>query len=106
MGDAAVEKFVDTLVSSERYLKMIESLDRKLSHLDMTYRERSNSVLKYLNEILRLIKKSSSEALESALRTVKLDLDNMKQTLSERIDDQPAPKTRGKFIIICYSMYL
>uniref|UniRef100_A0A2A4J0G4 Uncharacterized protein n=1 Tax=Heliothis virescens TaxID=7102 RepID=A0A2A4J0G4_HELVI len=89
VGDAVVEKFVETLMSSERYLKMIESVERKMNHLDTTFHERTNSILKYLSEMLRMIKTSSSEMLEKALRNVKLDLDKLKQSMSERLDEHP-----------------
>ncbi|KAJ8737692.1 hypothetical protein PYW08_000287 [Mythimna loreyi] len=93
VGDTVVEKFVETLMASEKYLKMIESVERKLTHLDMTFHERTNSILKYLSEMLRLIKASSSEMIEKALKNVKEDMDNLKHSLTERLDDQP--KLRG-----------
>ncbi|XP_047040862.1 uncharacterized protein LOC124645148 [Helicoverpa zea] len=96
VGDAVVEKFVETLMSSERYLKMIESVERKMNHLDTTFHERTNSILKYLSEMLRMIKASSSEMLEKALRNVKLDLDKLKQSMSERLDEHP--NMRGEFL--------
>lgn len=95
VGDAVVEKFVETLMSSERYLKMIESVERKMNHLDTTFHERTNSILKYLSEMLRMIKASSSEMLEKALRNVKSDLDKLKQSMSERIDEHP--NMRGEY---------
>lgn len=98
MGDAVVEKFVETLMSSERYLKMIESVERKMNHLDTTFHERTNSILKYLSEMLRMIKASSSEMLEKALRNVKSDLDKLKQSMSERVDEHP--NMRGECIIL------
>lgn len=103
VGDAVVEKFVETLMSSERYLKMIESVERKMNHLDTTFHERTNSILKYLSEMLRMIKTSSSELLEKALRNVKTDLDKLKHTMTERIDDHPT--MRGKiFKNHCYEI--
>ncbi|XP_026746620.1 fibrinogen C domain-containing protein 1-like isoform X5 [Trichoplusia ni] len=95
VGDAVVEKFVETLMSSERYLKMIESVERKMNHLDTTFHERTNSILKYLSEMLRMIKASSSEMLEKALRNVKSDLDKLKQSMSERIDEHPNMRAEG-----------
>lgn len=100
VGDAVVENFVDTLMASERYLKMIETVELKLTHLDMTFHERTNSILKYLSEMLRTIKASSSELLEKALKNVKTDLDTLKQSLSERVDGHP--KLRGE----CYYLLL
>ncbi|XP_021186939.1 fibrinogen C domain-containing protein 1 isoform X2 [Helicoverpa armigera] len=97
VGDAVVEKFVETLMSSERYLKMIESVERKMNHLDTTFHERTNSILKYLSEMLRMIKASSSEMLEKALRNVKLDLDKLKQSMSERLDEHPNMRESAEY---------
>ncbi|KAH9627967.1 hypothetical protein HF086_017942 [Spodoptera exigua] len=85
--DEVVEKFVETLMSSERYLKMIESVERKVNHLDTTFHERTNSILKYLSEIVTMLKSPSSATIENALTHFKTDLEKLKQTLSERTDD-------------------
>lgn len=93
-GEAVVEKFVDTLISGERYLKMIETVERKLNHLDGTFHERSNTITKYLTEIIRMIKSSPSEGLEDALKMLKFDLDKLKHTVIERLENKP--NLRGK----------
>ncbi|CAH1647671.1 unnamed protein product [Spodoptera littoralis] len=74
---------------------MIESVERKMNHLDTTFHERTNSILKYLSEMLRMIKASSSEMLEKALRNVKTDLDKLKHTMSERVDEHPNMRVEG-----------
>ncbi|XP_031767403.2 fibrinogen C domain-containing protein 1-like isoform X1 [Galleria mellonella] len=85
-SDAIVEKFVETLISSERYLKMVEIIERKLTLLDATFHERTNSILKYLTEILKLGKPSQADALENTLVTVRNDLDKVKQFLAEHLE--------------------
>ncbi|XP_059046165.1 fibroleukin-like [Achroia grisella] len=84
-GDAVVEKFVETLMSSERYLKMVETVERKLTHLDATFHEKTNSILKHLIEMLRLVKSPPTVELENALYSVKSDLDKLKHYLAERL---------------------
>ncbi|CAD0194178.1 unnamed protein product [Chrysodeixis includens] len=95
VGDAVVEKFVETLMSSERYLKMIESVERKMNHLDTTFHERTNSILKYQSEMLRILKSSSAESVEKALRTVKTDLDKLKMSMSDKMGEHA--NLRGEF---------
>ncbi|XP_075990441.1 fibrinogen C domain-containing protein 1-like isoform X2 [Anticarsia gemmatalis] len=82
VGEAVVEKFVETLISSERYLKMIETVERKLNHLDTTVHERTNSILKYLSEMLRVLKTSSPDIIENSLKTVKSDLEKLHASLA------------------------
>lgn len=92
-GEVVVEKFVETLMASERYLKMIESVERKLNHLDATFHERTNSILKYVSEMLRTMKAGPGELMETALRSIKTDLDKLKMSVTERLD---RPTMRGK----------
>lgn len=95
-GEAVVEKFVETLMSSERYLKMVETVERKLNHLDNTFHERSNSIMKYLTELMRLVKSSPAGMLEGALGSLKGDLDKLRKLIVERID---APRMRGENLL-------
>lgn len=111
-GDVVVEKFVETLMSSERYLKLVETVDSKVTHLDATFRERSNSILKYLSELTRLVRASPANVLELALKSLKTDLDKLKNTVLEKFE---GPKMRGDNLlgkclryhvfVICVSSY-
>lgn len=94
VGDTVVEKFVETLMASERYLKMIQTVERKLNHLEATYHDNSNSILKHVSEILRTVKSSPSDIMEKALTGMKADLDRLKQTVTTRLGDHPT--MRGK----------
>lgn len=91
-GEVVVEKFVETLMASERYLKMIESVERKLNHLDATFHERTNSILKYVSEMLRTMKAGPGEGVENTLRSIKTDLDKLMMTVTERLE---RPTMRG-----------
>lgn len=59
-AEPVIEKFAETLMSSERYLRTIVNVERKLVHLEKRFRERSNSIVKYLTEILRLMKRAEN----------------------------------------------
>lgn len=87
--DAMVEKFLDSLISSERYLEMLE---KKMTHLDVTVHEKTNSIMKYLVEILRKIKTKSNDEVEMALRSVKNDLDAFKDMIVQKMTP---PQMRG-----------
>lgn len=104
-GDMVVEKFVETLMSSERYLKMVESVERKLNHLDAAFHERTNSIIKYLAELLRVSKSSSSESLDQSLVGLKAELDKLKTMVTSKLDQteklRGGCKLRSLFIVLC-----
>ncbi|XP_050361215.1 angiopoietin-related protein 4-like [Nymphalis io] len=87
--EVVVEKFVETLMASERYLKLIETVDGKLVHLETTFQERTNTILKYLTEVLRVTKTSPVDALQSSLHSLKNDLDKLKHVISQPKDESP-----------------
>lgn len=91
-GEVVVEKFVETLMASERYLKMIESVERKLNHLDATFHERTNSILKYVSEMLRTMKAGPGELMENSLQSIRTDLDKLKMSVTDRLE---RPTMRG-----------
>ncbi|KOB72876.1 Angiopoietin-like 1 [Operophtera brumata] len=94
IGDSVVEKFVETLITSEKYLKQIDALERKVNHLDANFHEKSNSMLKYLSEMLQLLKSSPTDILEKALTAMKTDLDRLKQTVTTRLHEQPLMRSK------------
>lgn len=93
-GEIAVEKFVDTMMASEKYLKMIETVENRLSHLESVFLERTNTILKYMTEVLRVIKTSPVDFLENALQSLKTDLDKLKQLMSQQMNE--SPNLRGR----------
>ena len=95
-AEIAVEKFVDTMMASEKYLKMIEAVEIKVNHLNTVFIERSNVILKYITEVLTLIKTSPVDALENSLQTLKGDLDKLKRLISHQLED--SPNLRGELI--------
>lgn len=92
-AEIVVEKFIETLIASEKYLRMIENVEVKLDHLETTVQDRSNSILKYLAELLHGAKTSPADILERALQSLKNDLDRMKEALLPQVQK---PQYRGK----------
>ncbi|CAH0716404.1 unnamed protein product, partial [Brenthis ino] len=93
-GEIAVEKFVDTMMASEKYLKMIETVENRLSHLESVFLVRTNTILKYMTEVLRVIKTSPVDILENALQSLKTDLDKLKRLISQQMNE--SPNLRGR----------
>nr|XP_037877873.1 fibrinogen C domain-containing protein 1-B isoform X2 [Bombyx mori] len=93
--DAVVEKFVETLMASEKYLKMIETIERKLNHLDTTINERMKGINKSLSEILKATKTTSVHFIEDSLKNLKFDLEKLKKTMRQRLEDNTVMRVSG-----------
>ncbi|XP_063394319.1 angiopoietin-related protein 7-like [Cydia fagiglandana] len=58
--EAVIEKIMDTITSSEKYLKKVDSIDYKLNRLDIEVHDKTNDILKYLGEIMKSIRGQGS----------------------------------------------
>ncbi|XP_063546887.1 ficolin-1-like [Cydia strobilella] len=58
--ETVIEKIMDTISSSEKYLKKIDSIDYKLNRLDIEVHDKTNDILKYLGEIMKSIRGQGS----------------------------------------------
>lgn len=94
IGEEVVEKFVETLIDSEKYLKQIKTVEKKLDHLDLQFHEKSNNMMKYLAEMLRMLKASPAEMLDKALNNMKIDLDKLKQAVTTRLGEHPSLRSK------------
>lgn len=101
IGENAIEKFVETLMSSEKYLKMIDSVERKISHLDSVFHGKTNNILKYLSEMQKVLNASSTESVLKTLNTLQTDMKQVKVLLREALELRPS--MRGKLIYFLYS---
>lgn len=89
-----IEKFIDSLVSSERYLALME---RKLNHLDISFHEKSSNIMNYLTEMMKKIKPQPTAEVEATLKGVTKDLEKFKHTIIDKVTMMP--HMRGKFKI-------
>ncbi|VVC86214.1 unnamed protein product [Leptidea sinapis] len=94
-GEIVVEKFVDTLMSSERYLKMIGTVEKKVTQLNTTLRERADNIVKYLAEVLRVLKSSSNEKLNEAISTIRKDIEKLRHTAVNKFGTNPTMRVEG-----------
>ncbi|OWR40611.1 Angiopoietin 1 [Danaus plexippus plexippus] len=76
-------------MSSEKYLKIIETIEDRMTHLESIFHERSNSILKYLLEVLRAVKNPPAEVMERAFKNLKHDLDRLKYSVSQKSGTPP-----------------
>ena len=78
-NEAVVEKLLDSITSSERYLKKIEAVEFRLNRLDIEVHEKTNSIMKLLNNMSKSLKTDTcSDKVDSALRGLMTDVNSIK----------------------------
>ncbi|CAH0578108.1 unnamed protein product [Chrysodeixis includens] len=89
-NDAIIEKLMESLTSSEKYLKKVDSIDFRLNRLDIEVHEKTNNILKQLGEIGKSIRSETcSDKLESTLHSLKSDVN----TIKFYVDKKASPRT-------------
>lgn len=100
-NEAVIEKLMESITSSEKYLKKIESIDFRLNRLDIEVHEKTNSIMKRLNEIFKGLREQGySDKLETVLDTLKTDVNQIKFVLNKK----PRTDGTGKFkvLFLCF----
>ncbi|XP_035434440.2 fibrinogen C domain-containing protein 1 isoform X3 [Spodoptera frugiperda] len=78
-NDLVIEKLMESITSSEKYLKKVDSIEFRLNRLDIEVHEKTNAILKLLNEISKALRSEScSQKMESALIGLKNDVNSIK----------------------------
>lgn len=86
-NEAVVERLMDSITSSEKYLKKVDSIDFRLNRLDIEVHEKTNNIIKHLAEIrkgLHSTRPDKSQALLEALKNeiyqIKFQLESSQRT--------------------------
>lgn len=83
-NEAVIDKLMETITSSEKYLKKVDSIDFRLNRLDIEVHEKTNSILKQLMEIMKALKNENySDKLETVLDTLKTEVNQVKLLLEK-----------------------
>ncbi|CAK1554091.1 unnamed protein product [Leptosia nina] len=91
-NEVVIEKLMESITSSEKYLKKVDSIDFRLNRLDIEVHEKTNGILKYLAEIFNSMQNSgNSEKLETELEKIKNDLSEIKNIFEKN----PRAKVEG-----------
>ncbi|XP_052752404.1 angiopoietin-related protein 7-like isoform X2 [Galleria mellonella] len=81
-NEAVLEKLMEILTSSEKYLKKVDSIDFRLNRLDIEIHEKTNNILKQLMEIMKSIRgQNYAENLDIVLDSMKTDVNEIKLML-------------------------
>nr|XP_037866421.1 fibrinogen C domain-containing protein 1 isoform X3 [Bombyx mori] len=81
-NEAVIEKLMETITSSEKYFKKVESIDFRLNRLDIEIHEKTNSIAKQLGEIMKAVNSDAyGDKFETILETIKSDVSQIKYSL-------------------------
>ncbi|XP_013189291.1 fibrinogen C domain-containing protein 1 isoform X2 [Amyelois transitella] len=74
-SENVLEKLMETIVSSERYLKKVDSIDFKLNRLDIEVHEKTNTILKQLIDVMKMLRSAQrNDHHQSLMNSVKNDI--------------------------------
>lgn len=83
-NDIVIEKLMDTITSSEKYLKKVDSIDFRLNRLDIEVHEKTNGILKLLTELTKSIQSDAyAEKFGDVWHSLRADISHIK-TLMEK----------------------
>ncbi|KAJ2954313.1 hypothetical protein O0L34_g2566 [Tuta absoluta] len=83
-NEAVVERLMDSITSSEKYLKKVDNIDFRLNRLDIEIHEKTNNIMKHLAEIskgLRLGVGTQPDKTDTILDGLKNEIYEIKSLL-------------------------
>ncbi|CAH0703490.1 unnamed protein product [Spodoptera exigua] len=96
-NDAVIEKLMESITSSEKYLKKVDSIEFRLNRLDIEVHEKTNAIIKLLNEITKTLRSDTcSQKMESALTTMKNDVSSIKFYVEKNPMQRSNAPTEGR----------
>lgn len=77
-NEAVVERLMDSITSSEKYLKKVDSIDFRLNRLDIEVHEKTNNIMKHLTEIQKALHSNRPDKIQTLLETLKNEMYQIK----------------------------
>lgn len=77
-NEAVVERLMDSITSSEKYLKKVDSIDFRLNRLDIEVHEKTNNIMKHLAEIQKGLHSSRPDKTQALLEALKNEIYQIK----------------------------
>jgi septal ring factor EnvC (AmiA/AmiB activator) len=91
-NEAVIDRLMETITSSEKYLKKVDSIDFRLNRLDIEVHEKTNSILKQLTELMKVVRTTGThERLDTLVDSLKSQVNQMKFI----VDKTPRTGTAG-----------
>lgn len=83
-NEVVVEKLMETITSSEKYLKKIDNIDFRLNRLDIEVHEKTNVILKKLSELAKVLREQAvADKPQVLLEALKTDTAHIKFMLEK-----------------------
>lgn len=86
-NEKVLEKLMETITASEKYLKKIDSIDFKINRLDIEVHEKTNNILTYLVDMMKVIRTLDPKGIESVLEEIKAEISKLKMDSNRRINE-------------------
>lgn len=77
-NEAVVEKLMESIISSEKYLKKVDSIDFRLNRLDIEVHEKTNNIIKHLAELSKTFRSDRTDKLEELMLALKSEIQHIK----------------------------
>ncbi|CAG5027789.1 unnamed protein product [Parnassius apollo] len=88
-NEAVVDKIMESITMSEKYLKKIDGIDFRLNRLDIEVHEKTSSILRNLGVLSKSIQSlSNSEKVDMALELLKTDLNYIKSKMEKSAQER------------------
>ncbi|XP_013137647.1 PREDICTED: fibrinogen C domain-containing protein 1-like isoform X1 [Papilio polytes] len=88
-NEAVIEKIMESITTSEKYLKKIDSIDFRLNRLDIEVHEKTNNILKYLAALSKSLQSQLfPEKLDTAIDLLKTDISYVRAKLEKTSQDR------------------
>lgn len=102
-NEAVIEKLMESITASEKYLKKVESIDFRLNRLDIEVHEKTNTILKQMSDIMKLVKEISiGDKVEHILNALKSDISDIKYTITRSPRTNTGGKSKYNYLIPIY----
>ncbi|KPJ06344.1 hypothetical protein RR48_14083 [Papilio machaon] len=80
--DLNVKNFESNILTENQYFQKIDTLDNRVDNLNSLVQNQTNTIIQYLMEILKLVQLAPVHVMESAIQSLKNDLDKVKYLLT------------------------
>lgn len=83
-NEIIIEKFLDNMLNSDEYYNKIDTIQDKLNYLNYLLYNKTNTIIKYLSNIYKIVQTSPIHVMESAVQSLKDDLNKVKNIITQR----------------------
>lgn len=102
-NEMVIEKLMDSITSSEKYLKKVDSVDFRLNRLDIEVHEKTNAILKRLTDIMKSLETHPYEdKVDVAIDNIKTDIGHIKGML----EHNPRADGRSYGTVVILTVYV